>query len=41
MKNTCLALDYWFAMVSLTACGGAGNVGLGVIGGAAAGAGGV
>ncbi len=40
MKNICLALIIGLAMLSLTACGGAGNVGLGVIGGAAAGAGG-
>ena len=40
MKNACSALIVGCAMLSLTACGTAGNVGLGVVGGAAAGAGG-
>ena len=40
MKNTCFALILGFSMLSLTACGTAGNVGLGALGGAAVGAGG-
>ncbi len=40
MKNACSALIVGFALLSLTACGTAGNVGLGMVGGAAAGAGG-
>lgn len=40
MKNACSALIVGCAMLGLAACGTAGNVGLGVVGGAAAGAGG-
>ena len=40
MKNACSAFIIGLAILSLTACGTAGNVGLGVVGGAAAGAGG-
>ena len=40
MRNTFAALIVSCAILSLTACGTAGNVGLGVVGGAAVGAGG-
>ena len=40
MRNAYSALIIGFAMLSLTACGTAGNVGLGALGGAAVGAGG-